>query len=27
MSFDDIVNETGAWMYQPPNLDQSYANP
>jgi len=27
MSFDDIVNETGVWYYQPPNMDQSYANP
>jgi len=27
MSFEDIVNETGVWIYQPPNLDQSYANP
>jgi hypothetical protein len=27
MSFDDIVNETGVWMYQPPNLDQVRANP
>jgi hypothetical protein len=27
MSFDDIVNATGVWMYQPPNLDQSHANP
>jgi len=27
MSFDDIVNETGVWMYQPPNLDQLHANP
>ena len=27
MSFDDIVNETGVRMYQPPNLDQSHANP
>lgn len=27
MSFNDIVNATGVWMYQPPNLDQSHANP
>jgi hypothetical protein len=27
MSFEDIVNETGVWIYQPPNQDQSYANP
>jgi hypothetical protein len=27
MSFEDIVNETGVWIYQPPNRDQSYANP
>lgn len=27
MSFADIVNETGVWYYQPPNQDQSYANP
>ena len=27
MSFDDIVNDTGVWMYQPPNQDQSHANP
>lgn len=27
MSFNDIVNETGVWYYQPPNKDQSHANP
>ena len=27
MSFDDIVNETGVWYYQPPNQDLSHANP
>jgi hypothetical protein len=27
MSFDDIVNDTGVWIYQPPNQNQSYANP
>ena len=27
MSIYDIVNETGVWIYQPPNQDQSYANP
>src|SRR4030066_161747 len=27
MSIEDIVNETGAWIYQPPNQDQLYANP
>ena len=27
MSFEDIVNETGVWYYQPPNQDQSHANP
>ena len=27
MSFDDIVNKTGVWIYQPPNQEQSYANP
>ena len=26
MSFEDIVNETGVWVYQPPNQDQSYAS-
>jgi len=27
MSIYDIVNETGVWIYQPPNQDQSHANP
>jgi hypothetical protein len=27
MSVYDIVNETGVWIYQPSNLDQSHANP
>jgi hypothetical protein len=27
MSIEDIVNETGAWYYQPSNFDQSHANP
>ena len=27
MSIEDIVNETGVWIYQTPNQDQSYANP
>jgi hypothetical protein len=28
MSLEDIVNETGVWIYQPPdNLRQSHANP
>jgi hypothetical protein len=27
MSIYDIVNETGIWIYQPPNQDQSHANP
>jgi len=27
MSFEDIVNETGVWYYQPPNQDKSHANP
>lgn len=26
MSFENIVNETGVWIYQPPNQDQSYAS-
>ncbi|MBW2596871.1 MAG: IS4 family transposase [Deltaproteobacteria bacterium] len=26
MNFEDIVNETGVWIYQPPNKDQSYAS-
>jgi len=26
MSIEDIVNQTGVWLYQPPNQDQSYAN-
>jgi hypothetical protein len=26
MSFEDIVNDTGVWIYQPPNQDQSYAS-
>jgi len=26
MSFEDIVNETCVWIYQPPNQDQSYAS-
>jgi len=27
MTIEDIVNETGVWSYQPPNQDQSHANP
>ncbi len=27
MSIEDIVNQTGAWYYQPSNKDQSHANP
>jgi hypothetical protein len=27
MSIEDIVTETGVWIYRPPNLDQSHANP
>jgi hypothetical protein len=27
MSIYDIVNETSVWIYQPPNQDQSHANP
>jgi len=27
MSFEDIVNETGVWYYQPPKQDRLYANP
>jgi hypothetical protein len=27
MSFEDIVNDTGVWFYQPQNQRQSYANP
>jgi hypothetical protein len=27
MSISDIVNETGVWIYQPPNQDHSHANP
>ena len=27
MSIEDIVDQTGGWLYQPPNHDQSYANP
>ena len=26
MSIEDIVNEAGVWIYQPPNLNQSHAN-
>jgi len=26
MSFENIVNETGVWIYQPPNQDQLYAS-
>lgn len=27
MSFENIVNETGVWYYQPPKKEQSHANP
>jgi hypothetical protein len=27
MSIEDIVNETGVWIYQPPDQGQSHANP
>jgi hypothetical protein len=27
MSIEDIVNETGAWHYQPSNKEHSYAYP
>ena len=26
MSIEDIVNQAGVWLYQPPNQDQSYSN-
>ena len=27
MTIEDIVNQTGVWLYQPSNQDQSHANP
>lgn len=27
MSIQDIVNDTGVWIYQQPNQSQSHANP
>jgi hypothetical protein len=27
MSIEDVVNETGVWIYQTSNQDQSHANP